>query len=114
MDPLWLLKGDHDAPGWKPIEKDAREDKIDWVLFDRDAWVLMRAKEPPTHYEGMVPGEPPDGLYVDQQGNHVSIVSRQVVRGPEDVVRALGDDAKALWEKLGDPVAALERLGKAF
>ena len=26
MDPIWLLKGPHDAPGWVSLESDARDD----------------------------------------------------------------------------------------
>ena len=52
MDPLWLLRGKHDVPGWQPLEKHARANEIDVIIFDRDAWALMRAAEPPTQYEG--------------------------------------------------------------
>ncbi len=114
MDPLWLLKGEHDAPGWRDLEQGAKKDEIDWRLFDRDAWALIRAPEPPTQYEGMVPCEPPDGLYVDQNGNSVCLVNREEVAGPEVVIAALGDKAQAMLEKLKDPIAVLERLGRAY
>lgn len=114
MDPLWLLKGDYDAPGWKPLEKDAKSGTLDWRVFDRDAWALIRAAEPPTQYEGLVPGEPPDGIYVDQNGNSVCVVGGEEVAGPVKVIEALGDEAKAMLEKVGDPVLALERLGRAY
>ena len=114
MDPLWLLKGDYDAPGWKPLEKDAKNDEVDWRIFDRDAWVLIRAAEAPTQYEGLEPTEPPDGIYVDQNGNSVCVVDRQEVASPEKVIEALGDEAKAMLAKVGDPVVALERLGRAY
>jgi hypothetical protein len=114
MDPLWLLKGKHDAPGWKPLEKDAKDNAVDWRMFDRDGWVLIRAAEPPTQYEGLIPGEPPDGIYVDQQGNSVCLLGRQEVAGPEEVIEGLGDEGKAMLEKVGDAVRALERLGRAY
>jgi hypothetical protein len=113
MDSLWLLKADPTAPGWAELEKGAKDKTLDWVLFDRDAWVLLRAAEPPA-YDGFVAVEPPDGIYVDQQGNSVCVVGRKLVRRPEDVIDALGDRAKELLAKLGDPVAVLERLGRAY
>lgn len=113
MADLWLLRGDFDAPGWKDLERDAKEDKVDWVLFDRDAFALLNADAPPA-YEGFTVSEPPDGLYVDQQGNSVCIVDRKLVRRPEQVIDALGPEAKELLAQLGDPVAVLQRLGKAY
>ncbi len=116
MKPLWLLKADHDAPGWKQLEKDAREEKIDWVLFDRDAWVLLRADQPPTDYEGFVASEPRDGLYVDHQGRPMYVVNRQIVKSARDVIAALDDQDRAaeLMDKFDDPDVVLERMGRAF
>ena len=114
MDPLWLLKGDYDASGWKPLERDAKAESIDWVLFDRDGWVLIRAAEPPTQYEGLVPEPPPDGLYIDQQGSHVYVLDAQLAKTAESVIDALGDEAKALFEKHGDPMRVLQALGRAY
>ncbi|MBW2528716.1 MAG: hypothetical protein JRI23_31365 [Deltaproteobacteria bacterium] len=113
MDPLWLLEGNFDTPGWKDLERDAKADKVDWVLFDRDAFAIIAAQEPPE-YDGFSVREPGDGLYVDQQGNSVCIVDRELVRRPEQVIEALGPKAKELLDELGDPVAVLQRLGKAF
>lgn len=113
MDPLWLLKADHDAPGWAAVQRDAKDDKIDWILFDRDAWVLVRAASPPS-YEGFVAETPADGIYVDQQGNSVNVLEGKLVPRPEDVIAGLGERAQALLDKLGDPAAVLERLGKAY
>ena len=113
MDPLWLLKGDFYTPGWKDLERDAKADKVDWVLFDRDAFAIIAAQEPPE-YEGFTVGEPGDGLYVDQQGNSVCIFDRELLRRPEELIEKLGPEAQQLLEKLGDPVAVLQRLGKAF
>ena len=113
MDPLWLLRADPEAAGWKAVQADAKDDKIDWVLFDRDAWVLLRAAAPPS-YEGFVAEKPADGIYVDQQGNSVCVLQGKLVGRPEEVIAALGDDAQKLLDKIGDPVAVLERLGKAY
>ena len=114
MDPLWLLKGEYEAPGWGPLEKDARDKKIDWLSFDRLAWVLVRAKDPPTQYEGLVPTEPADGLYVDGQGRPAYVVGRQLVPGAKEVLATLGEKAEKLLEELGDPDAVLQRLGRAY
>ena len=114
MDPLWLLKGEHDAPGWKSLTQQAKDAKIDWRLFDRDAWVLLRAPQAPTEYEGMEPSVPPDGLYIDQQGNHLYLVDRTEVPNAEALIEALGDDAQALLTELGDPLTVLQRLGRAY
>jgi len=114
MDMLWLLKGDHDAPGWKLLEQDSKAEKVDLVLFDRDAWAIVKAAQSPTQYEGLVPKEPPDGMYVSQQGYPVYVVGCQEVRGPYEVIAALGEQAVAMLEELEDPTVVLERLGRAF
>ena len=113
MDPLWLIKADPEAAGWTAVQQDAKDDKIDWVLFDRDAWVLLRAAEAPS-YDGFTVAELKDGIYVDQQGNSVCLVAGEIVKGPEEVIAVLGDEAKQLLDKIGDPVAVLERLGRAY
>jgi len=114
MERLWLLKGDHDAPGWKALQRDAKEQTLDWVIFDRDAWCLVRAEEAPTQYEGLEPTEPQTGLYMDHQGNSVAVFEGKLVPGPEALIEKLGGEAKELLEQLGDPLAVLDRLGKAY
>ncbi len=114
MDPLWLLKGPHDAAGWGPLEGDARAKKVDVLMFDRDAWALMRAAEAPTGYVGLVPQPPPDGLYLDSQGRSIYLAGGQEVRGPREVIATLGPDAQELLKKIGDPDIVLERLGRVF
>ncbi len=114
MEPLWLLRGHYDVPGWRPLEKDARDNTTDVIIFDRDAWALLRAAEPPTQYEGFEVAEPPDGLYVDQNGNPIYVVGRQLVPGPEAVIAALGEKAEKILQETGDPIRTLERLGRAF
>ncbi len=114
MDAMWLLKGSHEAPGWGPLEADSRANAIDVLLFDRSAWALVRASEAPTKYEGLVPSEPPDGLYLDSQGRPVYIAGGQQVRGAQDVLAGLGEQAKELLKKLGDADVVLDRLGRVY
>jgi hypothetical protein len=112
MDALWLLEGPREAPGWGPLEKDSRAEKIDLLLFDRSAWALLRAAEAPTGYPGLVPTAPPDGLYLDDQGRGVYVVGGKTVPGPREVIAALGPQAQELLQKIGDPDAVLDRLGR--
>ena len=71
MDPLWLLKGDYDAPGWRDLERDSKAEAVDLLMFDRLAWALVRAAEAPSQYQGLNPTPPPDGLYLDPYGRPV-------------------------------------------
>ena len=114
METLWLLVGKSDAPGWKALESDSKEEKVDLVIFDRDEWALVRAETPPAEYEGLVPKAPRDGMYVSEQGYPVYIVEQKEVRGPMDLIKAVGGRAEELLEELGDPLLALERAGLAF
>jgi hypothetical protein len=115
MDLLWLLRGERTEPGWKELEQDSRAEAVDLVIFDRDAgFALVRAADPPDKYQGLVPGEPADGLYVSEQGQPIYVVSRAEVRTAEQLIDALGDDAKALLAQLRDPIRVLQRLGRAF
>lgn len=111
---LWLLRGDLDAGGWNQLRTDYEDKKIDIVHLDPKVWAMVQGTEPPTGYEGLTVGEPPDGLYLDPNGSPMYIVDGAVVRTAEAVVSALGDEASALLEKLGDAHAVLERLGRAF
>lgn len=114
MDPLWLLKGDYDAPGWKDLERDSKADAVDLLMFDRLAWALVRAAEAPRRYEGLEPTEPPDGLYLDANGRPIYLVGGREVEGPDEVIDALGEPARALLEAIDDPDAVLERLGRVY
>ncbi len=111
---LWLLKGQRDAPGWHQLERDSKADRVELVIFDRAAWALIYATESPDQYPGLAPTEPPDGLYVSEQGQPICVVDRKEVPGLNHLLRALGEEAMALAEKTGDPVVALQRLGRAF
>ncbi|MBW2276883.1 MAG: hypothetical protein JRF63_05285 [Deltaproteobacteria bacterium] len=115
MSSVWLLKGTRTEPGWKELEKDSRADAIDLVVFDRgEGWALLVADDPPTKYEGLVPEKPRDGLYVSEQGMPSYIVDCKEVRTAEQLIDALGEDAKKMLEQTGDPIRALERLGRTY
>ena len=111
MDPLWLLKGPYEAPGWGPLEKDSKANKTDVVLFDRGGWALVRAPAAPV-YEGLPAAKPADGLYLDDQGRGIYVVGGRQVKSAREVIRALGPEAEALLLKLGDGDTVLERLGR--
>ncbi len=114
MDPLWLLKGAYEAPGWHKLEKEARDGTTDVVHFDRDAWAPVRAAAPPQGYEGLSPGEPADGMYVDHTGRALYVAGRQLVKSATEVIKALGPEAEATARKEGDAEFALEKLGRMF
>jgi hypothetical protein len=114
MDPIWLLKGPYEAPGWKLLEADSRAKQIDLLLFDRAAWALARAPEAPAQYEGLAPSVPADGLYLDDQGRGVYVVGGKLVQGPKDVLATLGPQAEEMLKKVGDADVALERLGRVY
>lgn len=114
MDPIWLLRGPYEAPGWKPLEADSRAQKIDLLLFDRAAWALAAAPEPPTQYEGLAPSVPADGLYLDDQGRGIYVVGGKLVQGPRDVLATLGPQGEEMLRKVGDADVALERLGRVY
>jgi hypothetical protein len=109
-----MLQGHHDAPGWGPLERDARSGKADVLLFDRDAWALVLAAAAPTQYEGLVPTTPPPGLYLDHQGRPVYVAEGKQVKGPRDVIAAFGHAAQEMLAQLGDPDLVLERLGRVY
>lgn len=113
-DPLWLLKGGPDAPGWDQLQADAMAKRVHVLLFDRDAWALVQAAEAPTGYEGLAATEPPDGLYLDQHGRPCYVAGRREVHSARAVIRGLGPQAQELLDKLGDPDLVLERLGRAY
>jgi len=114
MDPIWLLKGPYEAPGWKLLEADSRASKIDLLLFDRAAWALAAAPEAPARYEGLAPSVPADGLYLDDQGRGVYVVGAKLVPGPREVLATLGPQGEEMLRKVGDPDVALERLGRVY
>ncbi len=114
MEKLWKLRGKYDAPGWGPLERDARSDAIDVLCFDRGGWALVRADEAPTKYEGLAPEPAPAGLYLDDYGHALYVAGGRSVQTAEEVVASLGGAAVTLLEHLGDADSVLERLGYAY
>ena len=114
MSQLWLLKGALDAPGWKTLRTDHEEEKVAIVHLDPPVWALIEAEQAPQAYDGLTASEPLDGLYLDPNGSPLYVVGCHTVRGPAEVVRALGAEAQSLLEMLNDPVTVLERLGRVF
>jgi len=114
MSPLWLLKGGHEAPGWQTLRQAQEDEKVDIIHLDPKVWAIVRADEPPTGYEGLEPSEPLDGLYLDPNGSPLYLANGTVATSPEDVIRALGDEAKAMLEEINDGHTVLERLGRVF
>jgi hypothetical protein len=114
MEPIWLLKAPHEAPGWTALEKDARNKTVNVLLFDRDRWALVRAPAAPTEYEGFVATPAPSGMYLDQQGRSVYVAAGIKVHDPREVIAALGAQATELLNTIGDPNTVLERLGRVY
>lgn len=114
MDPLWLLKGPPGAPGWGKLQRDSAASKVDVLHFDQHAWALVRAPAGPTNYEGLIPREPPDGLYLDQHGRPCYVAACQEVHSARAVIKVLGPEAQKMLDRLGDADLALERLGRAY
>ena len=114
MPKYWLFKGDFKAPGWKVLRKDYKDEKIEIVHLDPNVWAMIEADDPPEGYDGLISEIPVDGLYLDPQGNALYMVGAKVVTTAEEVVAALGDDAKTMLDKIGDAHTVLQRLGRAF
>ena len=114
MSNLWLLKGAHEAPGWKTLRSDHEEEQVEIIHLDAKVWAVLRADDAPTKYEGLTAAEPADGLYLDPNGSPLYLVGGKVVKTPEEVVAALGDEARQMMEKIGDAVTVIERMRRAF
>ena len=113
MKKLFLVSGSHQQKGWKQLEQEAKEGKVDVLLFDRDAWALVFDEQEPAYPE-MKTSLPENGLYVSQAGNYVYVVDQQEVPSATEVIQALGPDAREMFQKIGDGDLVLQRLGRAF
>lgn len=114
MPNYWLLKGDFEAPGWNVLRKAYDDEEVEIVHLDPKVWAMIEADDPPEGFEGLTPEEPADGLYLDPQGNALYLVDGSVVKTAEEVVAALGDEAKTMLDTIGDAHTVLQRMGRAF
>jgi hypothetical protein len=114
MAPLWLLKGEHDAPGWKKLRQAYQDEEVDIVHLDPQVWALIEAVDAPSGYDGLSASAPPDGMYLDPNGSPLYVVNRECVAGPRELIAGLGEEAISLLEQGGDPISVIERLGRAF
>lgn len=114
MARLYLLRGGPDAAGWRALERDAKEQKIDLLSYDRDRWALLNADEPPEGYEEMEVTDPPDGRYLDNHGRPTYVVNNREVRDARAVLAAVGEKARQLLDELRDPDAVIDRLGLSY
>jgi hypothetical protein len=114
MEKLWLLKGDHEAPGWDELRRDLKEDKVDIRHLDPKVWALIRAAEAPSGYEGLHAEIPADGMYIDPNGSPSFVLDAEFTESAHDVIEALGQEAKDLLERLGNAETVLERLGRVY
>ena len=112
--PLWLLKGSPDATGWTRLEQDARADTINVLHFDSHAWALIKQEQSPSGYDGLTPGVPSDGNYLDQFGRPCYVLGAREVHSARVVINGLDDEARKLLDKVGDADLVLERLGRVF
>jgi hypothetical protein len=114
MSKIWLLRGDRRAPGWGSLEAESKAGKADIIVFDRDAWALVRAEEPPQHYDGLTPEVPRDGLYISTTGLPCYIAAGHEAPNARAVLAIMGEAGQKALVEAGDPDEALMKLGLAF
>ena len=114
MSRIWLLRGPRTAAGWRALEADSKAERVDVVVFDRDAWALLRVPEEPPAYEGLVPEVPAAGLYISTTGLPCYLADGKEVRDARAVLATLGDEGRAALVEAGDPDEALMRLRRAY
>jgi len=111
---LWEVTGEHDADGWQALRADYEAEAIEIIHLDPHVWAIVERDAPPEGYEGLRANPIRDGVYVDPNGSPLYIAGGRVVAGPRQVLEALGEEALATAERVGDPNRALEVLGRAF
>lgn len=114
MAKLWILRGEHEAPGWNQLRKAYEDEKVDIIHLDAKVWAIIDDEEEPTGFEGLTASEPADGMYIDPNGSPLYIANGEILKSAEEVVRALGDKAQELLETTGDAETTLERIGRVF
>ena len=114
MATIWILRGDHEAPGWQELRTAYEEEKVEIIHLDAKVWAIIDAEEEPTGYQGLSASRPADGMYIDPNGTPLFLVGGRVVTSAKEVVEGLGGKALEMLEKTGDAETALERLGRVF
>ncbi len=114
MAKIWILRGAHEAPGWNTLRKSYEDEKVEIIHLDAKVWAIINAEEEPSGYEGLSAGEPADGMYIDPNGSPLYLGGGRVLTSAEEVVEALGERAREMFEKTGDAQVTLERLGRVF
>lgn len=114
MSQIWILRGDHEAPGWNELRKAYEDEKVDIIHLDAKVWAIINAEEAPTGYEGLSAKEPADGMYIDPNGSPLYLVGGAVVPSAEALIDGLGDKAKEMLNATGDAETTLTRLGRVY
>jgi hypothetical protein len=114
MATIWILRGDHEAPGWNELRKAYEDEKVEIIHLDAKVWAIIDADQEPTGYQGLTASHPADGMYIDPNGTPLYLVGGSVVTSAEEVIEGLGQEARDVMAKTGDAGTALERLGRVF
>lgn len=114
MATLWILRGDHEAPGWNELRKAYDEKKVEIIHLDAKVWAIIDAEEEPSGYQDLTASRPADGMYIDPNGTPLYLVGGNIVTSAEEVIDGLGQEARDMMGKTGDAGTVLERLGKVY
>ncbi len=114
MATIWILRGDHEAPGWQELRTAYEDEKVEIIHLDAKVWAIIDSEKEPTGYEGLTASQPADGMYIDPNGTPLYLVGGNIVTSAEELIQGLGQDAMDMMEKVGDAGRALERLGKVY
>lgn len=114
MANLWVLAGDHEAVGWNVLRQDYEAETLDIIHLDPHVWAIVERDEAPDGYEGLRAEPVQDGVYIDPNGSPLYVAGGRIMAGPQQVLEALGAEALATAERVGDPDRALEALGRVF
>jgi hypothetical protein len=114
MANLWILRGDHEAPGWQQLRTAYEEEKVEIIHLDAKVWAIVDAETEPGDYEGLTCSRPADGMYIDPNGTPLYLVGGRIVTSAGEVIEGLGQDAEKMLEKVGEAEIALERLGLVY
>ena len=114
MAKIWILRGDHEAPGWNQLRKAYEDEQVDIIHLDAKVWAIIDSEDEPTGYEGLTATEPADGMYIDPNGSPLYLLGGNIVGSAEDLIEGLGEQAREMLNSTGDPETTLTRLGRVF